>query len=75
MEFNWVKIDNGDWECKLSNGDLLRVERMNRHWVWWCFYLDGVSYDCWNYNLPTTTTINEAKLNVQNEYQNKLKLP
>lgn len=71
MEFNWIKIDNGDWKCELPNGDMLRVERMNRYWVWWCFYHKKESHHCYDFDTPQNTTIEGAKLSVETEYKKK----
>jgi hypothetical protein len=73
MEFNWVKIGNGDWKCELPNGDMLRVERMDSGYVWWCFYIGSESYHCFQFDTDTSTTIKLGKISVQTHYQNTLK--
>ncbi len=72
MTYNWIKISNGDWKCTLPNGDLLRVERMNREWVWWCFYSNGVQSACYDYPNKFVKTIKDAKILVQECYGKRL---
>ena len=67
-KYKWVKIGSCDWTCELSNGDTLRVERMNSNFVWWCFHSNGNSFHCYE-NDDIQRTINGAKLAVESSYK------
>lgn len=71
LDFVWKKIDSCDWKCVMPNGDMLRVERMDRNYVWWAFYTQGNCFHCYDFYGIRCTNIAQAKKEVEKYYTEK----
>ena len=74
MKIEWKQTGNDPEDLIAKIGkDTLRVERMDKNYVWWSVWIGDDGYDCHHSKLPRAKTIDEAKKQCIDKYLEVIK--